>query len=50
MVSSEQSGGRPKMHGERNDLRSGGAAIIFFTALSSTAAIATALLPFIVGN
>ena len=38
------------MHGEKTELRSGSAAIIFFTALSSTAAIATALLPFIVGN
>lgn len=38
------------MGSEKNELRSGGAAVILFTALSSTAAIATALLPFVIGN
>jgi len=36
------------MNNNQNSLRSGGAAIAFFTALSSVAAIATALLPFLV--
>jgi hypothetical protein len=36
------------MNSNQNAIRSGGAAIIFFTALSSISAIATALLPFVV--
>ena len=36
------------MTANENGLRSGSAAIIFFTALSSVSAIATALLPFVV--
>jgi len=35
------------MNGERIELRSAGIAILFFSALSSVTAVATALLPFI---
>jgi hypothetical protein len=35
------------MNSQQNAIRSGGAAIVFFTALSSVTAIATALLPFV---
>ena len=38
------------MNTNQNEIRSGGAAIVFFTALSTMAAIGTALLPFIVQN
>jgi hypothetical protein len=38
------------MSSEKNELLSGSAAVILFTALSSTAAIATALLPFVISN
>lgn len=38
------------MNSEKNELRSGNAAAILFTALSSTAAIVTALLPFVINN
>ena len=37
------------MNSNQFAMRSGSAAIVFFTALSSVSAIATALLPFIIG-
>jgi hypothetical protein len=42
--------GVQKMNSSENALRSGSAAIILFTALSSVSAIATALLPFVINS
>ena len=36
------------MNSNENALRSGSAAILFFTALSTVSALATALLPFLI--
>jgi hypothetical protein len=42
--------GKRSMSDEHKALRSGGAAIVFFTAISSVTAIAAAVLPFIITN
>jgi len=42
--------GKHSMSDEQKALRSGGVAIVFFTALSSVAALATAVVPFIIQN
>jgi len=40
--------GRHKMSNKEKSLQSGGAAVVFFTTLSSVGALAAALLPFVI--